>query len=596
MTFEKKLKQIVNQPSFQKKSDLKDVLMHSQKLHNRFGFVRPSFWFKFSLKYKLIFKFALGEYMLLFAKKSAAFSLAALLMFSFVFTPFLSTNKYVNTAEYILSSLSGDVYVVRGTDKIKIDSSTELLESDRIVVANNSIAELRVMDSAVLRFGQNSNVILGNYSKTPFLNTANIAMNNGTVWLNSKFKSLVPTKVNLSTSQMEFDVFKDSNVVIKSNSNSLLAHNFNKPVAYTYKDNKFIVPKLSKVSLNSKKRSSIFESNFLSFIDVNKKLDSSFDIDLKSNQSANKHIAGLLPGDFMYPLDTLNSWVSKLVSVDDVNFKIANLPEKIAEVNLTAKNDKISLRNLKKDLDSVSNIVKSSSKSSPDLSAKMIKELDTVEDALDSKDSPEVYFEIKSMISKAKINLAKTQKDKSNIAIESTNEILNDLSDVDIETKKTILPKLLDELNVVLDNVDTKSLQTASSNNSYVNDQNLESVLEETIVMTEILDDEIVVEKEIVDKVTKLKDNLDDIVENTSLEDFDVSSVSSSIEFDNDSELEVSQIELDESETELIKEKNQPSDEVDLDNVEQPETVDVVDTFELQEDSIVLDNFSEMEN
>lgn len=597
MNFEKKLQQIVNQPTFQKKSDLKEALMHSQKLHSRFSFARPSFWFRFSLKYKLIFKFALGEYMFLFAKKSAALSLAAVLLFSFVFTPFLSTNKYVNTSEYLLSGLSGEVYVIRGVEEIKVDSNLQLLESDNIVVGSNSIAELRVMDSAVLRFGQNSNVTLGNYSKTPFLNTVNIAMNNGTVWLNSKFKNLVPTKIKLNTSQMQFDVFKDSNVVIKSNSNSLLAHNFNKPVAYTYKDNKFVVPKLSKVSLNSNKRSSIFESNFLSFIDVNKKLDKSIDFKIDSKINSNKHIAGLIPGDFMYPLDTLNKWVSKLVSVDDVKFEIDNLPEKIAEVNLTAKNDKVSLRKLRQDIDSVSNIVKSNSKSAPELPAKMIKELDTVEHSLDSNDSPEVYFEIKSMISKAKINLADTAQEKSNIAIESTNDILNELADVDVETRKIILPKLLDELNVVLDNVDKNSWQTAASNRAFVNDTKFESVLEETLVITETLDDEIVVEKEIVDKVSELKDNLENLAENTSLEDLELSSVSSSIEFTNDSELEITQIE---EEIEVIEEiddkKNQPDSEVDLNNVEIPESIDVVDTFEVSEDSIILDNFSEVQN
>ena len=597
MNFEKKLQQIVNQPTFQKKSDLKEALMHSQKLHSRFSFARPSFWFRFSLKYKLIFKFALGEYMFLFAKKSAALSLAAVLLFSFVFTPFLSTNKYVNTSEYLLSGLSGEVYVIRGVEEIKVDSNLQLLESDNIVVGSNSIAELRVMDSAVLRFGQNSNVTLGNYSKTPFLNTVNIAMNNGTVWLNSKFKNLVPTKIKLNTSQMQFDVFKDSNVVIKSNSNSLLAHNFNKPVAYTYKDNKFVVPKLSKVSLNSNKRSSIFESNFLSFIDVNKKLDKSIDFKIDSKINSNQHIAGLIPGDFMYPLDTLNKWVSKLVSVDDVKFEIDNLPEKIAEVNLTAKNDKVSLRKLRQDIDSVSNIVKSNSKSAPELPAKMIKELDTVEHSLDSNDSPEVYFEIKSMISKAKINLADTAQEKSNIAIESTNDILNELADVDVETRKIILPKLLDELNVVLDNVDKNSWQTAASNRAFVNDTKFESVLEETLVITETLDDEIVVEKEIVDKVSELKDNLENLAENTSLEDLELSSVSSSIEFTNDSELEITQIE---EEIEVIEEiddkKNQPDSEVDLNNVEIPESIDVVDTFEVSEDSIILDNFSEVQN
>jgi hypothetical protein len=597
MNFEKKLHQIVNQPSFQKKSELKEVLMHSQKLHNRFSFARPSFWFRFSLKYKLIFKFALGEYMFLFAKKSAAFSLAAILLFSFVFTPFLSTNKYVNTSEYLLSALSGDVYVMRGSEEMKIDSNLELLESDNIIVASNSIAELRVMDSAVLRFGQNSNVTLGNYSKTPFLNTVNIVMSNGTVWLNSKFKNLVPTKIKLNTSQMQFDVFKDSNVVIKSNSNSLLAHNFNKPVAYTYQDNKFVVPKLSKVSLNSNKRSSIFESNFLSFVDVNKKLDKSIDFKIDSKINSNKHIAGLIPGDFMYPLDALNKWVTKLVSVDDVKFEMNHLPEKIAEVNLTAKNDKVSLRKLRHDIDSVSNIVKSNSKSAPELPAKMIKELDSVEHSLDSNDSPEVYFEIKSMISKAKINLADSAKEKSNIAIESTNDILNELADVDVETRKIILPKLLDELNVVLENVDKNSWQTAGSNGTFVNDTKFESVLEETIVMTETLDNEIVIEKEIVDKVSELKDNLEDLAKNTYLEDFELSSVSSSIEFTNDSELEITQIE---EKIEVIEEvdeqKNQPDSEVDLDNVEIPESVDAAETFEMSEDSIILDNFSEMQN
>ena len=596
MDFEKKLKQIVNQPSFQKKSNLKETLMISQQLHNRFGFVKPSFWFKLSLKYKLILKFSLSEYMFVFAKKTTAFSLASLLLFSFVFSPLLSTNKFVNTSEYLLSALSGDVFVMRGMEKIIIDSGVELLESDTIVVSSNSIAELRVMDSAVLRFGQNSNVKLGNYSKTPFLNTVNLAMNTGTVWVNSKFKSLVPTQIKLKTSQMQFDLFKDSNVVIKSNSNSLLAHNFNKPVAYKYNGNKFIVPKLSKISLNQNKRSSIFESNFLSFIDVNKKLDKSFEYQLDSQSVANKNIAGLVPGDFMYPLDTLNNWVAKLVSVDDINFEISTLPEKIAEVNLTAKHNKSSLKSLKKELDSVSNIVKSNSLNSPDLPAKMIKELDTVEKSLDSSESPEVYFEIKSMISKAKINLAKTPEDKSSIAIESTNEILNDLSNVDTDTKKIILPKVLDELNVVLDNVDKKSLQTASSN-AFIEDENFKSVLEETIVMTEILDDQIVIEKEIVEKVSKLKDNLDDLAENASLEDYSVSTVSSSIDFENNSELEVSQIEEEDLEESVVDQiKNQPASEVDLIDVEAPESVESLETFEIIEDSIELDHFGEVQN
>lgn len=579
MDFEKKLHQIVNQPSFQKKSDLKEALMYSQKVQNRFNFVRPGFIFKLSLKYKLIFKFALREYAFLFVKKSAAISLASLLLFSFVFTPYLSTKKFVDTSEYLLSSLSGNVFVVRGAEKITVDSSLNLLESDKIIVARNSIAELRVMDSTVLRFGQNSNVVLGDYSKTPFLNAASISLQNGTVWVNSEFKSLVPTKLSVETSQMKFDVFKNSNVVIKSNSNSLLAHNFQKPVTYTYKGSKFVVPKLSQISLNSSKRSSIFESNFHAFVDVNKKLDNVLKSQIVSPSIQNKQVAGLLPGDLMYPLDSFNKWLSRIVTADDVNFQIDNLPETIAEVNLIAKTDKSTLKNLEKDLQNVSKFVKSAPKDSDSLAGKVIKQLSNVEDSLDSETSPEVYFEIKSMISKAKIDMVENPQDKSNMALESTNEILSELSSVDFETKKTILPKVLDELNVVLQNVDKSSLKTASGFES--TNKTLETVLEETMVMTEFIGDDLVVEKQIVDKVSELKENLEDFAENIELDDYEVNSASASIEFDSDSELEVSQIEQNENSD--LEGESDLDLEVSLENIEVSESVEEFETFEVLE-------------
>lgn len=571
MDFEKKLSEMFNQPSFQKKSQLKDSLVDFEFFASKFNFVRTRWFYKKFLKYKLLLNHFTYEILWAFTKKTAALSMAVVLFVSFVASPLLSSNSAL-AANYKISALSGSVFVERGSQILEVLDDMELFESDTIRVSNGSIAQLNISSNTLVRLGQNSILELGNFAETAFLDTANLRLESGSAWVNSDFTSLKPVKIELETPHFDFDLYKSSQVAIKVNSTSLLSYNYKKPVTYFYQGKRFMLNKMSKAVLNSNKQSDLFVDNLTAFMNVNKQLDQTL---LVNPVSENRQIAGILPGESMYPLDLFDSWLNSVVTIDSnkkIKKDITELSEQIAEVDLLASSN-TSLIKVKKKITEVTTAVKANSKISENSSKKeFLDQLTAVEKSLDKNTAPEVYFELKTMISKAKLDVS-DESEKSSIAIDSANQMLSDLSVVDPAVKQKVLPKLIDELNFVLSSIQTDSnMQTANSLMS----RDVQSMLEDTLFVSQTLESDIVADKNLSEKVKEFKKNLDHLVSDAELDVDILETTDTFIEFDAAVENQVQTGDFsndDLNETSLVEVE---SDTLELDFVELPEDLDSV--------------------
>jgi len=569
MDFEKKLSEMFNQPSFQKKQELKDGLIDLEFLSSKFSFVRTRWFYRNVLKYKLMLRQFNANVLWTLSKKTAAFSMAAFMFVSFVALPMMSGPVW-NDVNYQISSVSGDVFVYRGSEKMQVNENMELFASDVISVGSNSIAQLELSDSSLVRLGQNSTLELGQFAETPFIKTATLHLDSGSAWINTDFASVRPVNVELSTPHFDFDIYKASKIAVKVNSNSILTYNYQKPVAYKYLDKTFILKKSSKAVLNENSQSDIFRSNMTAFMNVNQKLDQAFDIPL---ESSNRQIAGVLPGDFMYSFDVIDNWLDSLVTVGEdrkIDKQIDDVSERIAEVDLLASASD-SLVKVKKELDSVVKAVKVKSTVSDSSSKKVfIDKISQVEKSLDKSSAPEVYFELKSMISKAKLEVS-DDTEKSSLALDSANELLTDIANADASVKQKVLPKVIDEVNYVLSSIkNTQSNVTASNLKS----NDLKTVLEDTMIVSQTLEQNIITDKLLTDKVNELKTNLEDLADQAELEVIEVEPVDSFIEFDAQDNLQVETADFDS--TELLDSPDEES--LDLQNIELPEDLNASDS------------------
>jgi len=468
---------------------------------------------------------------------------------------------------YKLSSLSGDVFVKRGSQTLKLESEMELFESDVVLVAANAIAQLQLSDSSLLRLGQNSELELGVFSVTPFVKTANVSLKSGSVWVNTDFVSLRPVKVKLDTPYFDFDIFKSSKIAVKVNANSLSTYNYQKPVAYSYQDKRFILNKSSKAVLNQNLQTDIFSDNMLAFMKVNQSLDSAL---VTPAQFDNSHIAGVLPGEIMYSFDVIDDWFETVVVVDRekrIDNQIANVSEKLAEVDLLAKSS-TSLTSIRKELKKVVDVVNTESENvDSDVKETFIEKISAVENSLDKNTAPEVYFELKTMISNAKLDVSSSEE-RSSVALDSANELLSDISNADVETQQRILPKVIDQVNYVLSGIVSQSgYATAAA----LQTKDLQSVLEDTLVISQTLDQNLVADKLVTEKVNELKENLEDLAQTADLDPLEVELIDSYIEFDSDQQ---TQVETSDFVAPEIVDLESTKD-LNLDQVEQPENLEL---------------------
>ena len=144
MDFEKKLSEMFNQPSFQKKQELKDGLIDFEFLSSKFSFVRTRWFYRNVLKYKLMLRQFNANMLWTLSKKTAAFSMAAFMFVSFVALPMMSGPVW-NDVNYQISSVSGDVFVYRGSEKMQVNENMELFASDVISVGSNSICSIGIV-------------------------------------------------------------------------------------------------------------------------------------------------------------------------------------------------------------------------------------------------------------------------------------------------------------------------------------------------------------------------------------------------------------------------------------------------------------------
>jgi len=588
MNLEKQLSELLNQPSYSKKNKLYSRLVSLEKFRFITKLIRASWFFKTKLKYKLYFSQSFADISYVFAKKSMAVGLSFVFVLSILAIPFLSTNNYINNSQYLLSRLSGDVQVLRAGNLLDVDNEFELQALDVVTTSSKSLVEVRVLDGAIVRLGQNSQLYLGNVSKSPFLNTVDLELSKGSFWLNSSYNTLVPTKINLSTASAEFELYKSSKFAVKTNSEALIAYNFSRPVlTHTLSDSSYL-GQSQVMNVSTEKTLDIFKDNMLAFMSLNSNLDKTIYMDVSEDLSSEKHrIAGVLPNQIMYPLEVLQDWFnSKVKSSSTVDSQIDDVSESLIETELmlaqsNANLDSQTKSNLKAKLSKVVESVKQTKQTSQQLHTStkenLISQLTNIESSISKEVTPQSYFELKSLVSNAKLDVSESFEEQSQVALENTNQILTEISLEDEQVQKQLLPNVLDELTFALDKVSMQS--TLVSNSGMIDDrlsQDLEFLIRESLVITDMVDKDIVDNNALEQKVDLLRTKIQEVAavvsEGNSEEIEPQESFSSSVSFEADSST-VTIEEIDSLQVDKILDEN--NQDIDLETLESPEQTEL---------------------
>ncbi|MBT6143203.1 hypothetical protein HOH51_01675, partial [bacterium] len=584
MNLEKQLSELLNQPSYSKKNKLYSRLVSLEKFRFITKFIKASWFFKFKLKYKLYFSQSFADITYVFAKKSMAVGLSFVFVLSILATPFLSTNNYINNSQYLLSRLSGDVQVLRAGNLLSVDNEFELQALDVVTTSSKSLVEVRVLNGAIVRLGQNSQLYLGNVSKSPFLNTVDLELSKGSFWLNSSYNTLVPTKINLSTASAEFELYKSSKFAVKTNSEALIAYNFSRPVLTHTLSNSSYLGQSQVMNVSEEKTLDIFKDNMLAFMSLNSNLDKTIYLDVSQESSSQKHrIAGILPNQIMYPIEVLQDWFnSKVNPSSNVDSQIDHVSESLIETELMLAQSNSDLdsqakSSLKIELSKVVESVKETKQISQQLHTStkenLISQLTNIESSISKDLAPQTYFELKSLLSNAKLDVSESFEEQSQLALENTNQILTEISLEDAQFQKQVLPNVLDELTFALDKVSMQS--TLVSNSGMIDaklSQDLEFLIRESLVITDMVDKDIVDDSALEQKVDLLRSKIQEVAAVVSEGDSEgipqQESFSSSVSFETD----YSTVTIEEIDTlqidKILDENNQ---DIDLDTLESPE-------------------------
>jgi hypothetical protein len=338
------------------------------------------------------------------------------------------------------------------------------------------------------------------------------------------------------------------------------------------------------MNVSEEKTLDIFKDNMLAFMSLNSNLDKTIYLDVSQESSSQKHrIAGILPNQIMYPIEVLQDWFnSKVNPSSNVDSQIDHVSESLIETELMLAQSNSDLdsqakSSLKIELSKVVESVKETKQISQQLHTStkenLISQLTNIESSISKDLAPQTYFELKSLLSNAKLDVSESFEEQSQLALENTNQILTEISLEDAQFQKQVLPNVLDELTFALDKVSMQS--TLVSNSGMIDaklSQDLEFLIRESLVITDMVDKDIVDDSALEQKVDLLRSKIQEVAAVVSEGDSEgipqQESFSSSVSFETD----YSTVTIEEIDTlqidKILDENNQ---DIDLDTLESPE-------------------------